>query len=236
MRRSGFWAAGLFLVLAACTNAPSSGTARQPANQPVNVGDAKIAALNYKSSGQYDRDLATVGSDAQSWVAQRATAVSRPALVLDIDETSLSNWPVIQRDDFGRPIVGPCDLAGDAACGWAAWDQLGVDEAIAPTLALYRSAIAAKVAVFFITGRPENQRAATERNLARVGYTGYSKLYMTPDGSHFASAADFKAPVRARIEQEGYTIVANMGDQPSDLAGGHAEKTFQLPNPFYRIP
>jgi len=202
----------------------------------VNVGDAKIAALNYKSSGQYDRDLATVGSDAQSWVAQRATAVTRPALVLDIDETSLSNWPLIQRDDFGRPIAGPCNLAGDAACGWAAWDQLGVDEAIAPTLALYRSAIAAKVAVFFITGRPENQRAATERNLARVGYTGYSKLYMTPDGSHFASAADFKAPVRAQIEQQGYTIVANMGDQPSDLAGGHAEKTFQLPNPFYRIP
>jgi len=202
----------------------------------VNVGDAKIAALNYKSSGQYDRDLATVASDAQSWVAQRATAVTRPALVLDIDETSLSNWPVIQRDDFGFIAGGPCDRTANAACGWLAWDQLGIDEAIEPTLALYRSAIAAKVAIFFITGRPENQRAATERNLARVGYTGYSKLYMTPNGSHFASAADFKAPVRAQIEQQGYTIVANMGDQPSDLAGGHAEKTFQLPNPFYRIP
>ena len=236
MRRSGFWAAGLFLVLAACTNAPSSGTARPPETQLVNVGDAKIAALNYKSSGQYDRDLATVGSDAQSWVAQRASAVTRPALVLDIDETSLSNWPVIQRNDFGRSLAGPCNPAADAPCGLAAWDQLGVDEAIAPTLALYKSAVAAKVAVFFITGRPESQRKATERNLARVGYVGYSKLYMTPDGSHFASAADFKAPVRAQIEQQGYTIIANMGDQPSDLAGGHAEKTFQLPNPFYRIP
>jgi acid phosphatase len=28
-------------------------------------------------------------------------------------------------------------------------------------------------------------------------------------------------------------IIANMGDQASDLAGGHAEKTFKLPNPFY---
>jgi acid phosphatase len=59
---------------------------------------------------------------------------------------------------------------------------------------------------------------------------------MVPDGAHFASASDFKAPIRARIEQQGYTIVANVGDQPSDLAGGYAEKGFQLPNPFYRVP
>jgi acid phosphatase len=50
------------------------------------------------------------------------------------------------------------------------------------------------------------------------------------------TAAAFKAPVRATIERENYTIIANMGDQPSDLAGGHAERTFLLPNPFYRIP
>ena len=50
------------------------------------------------------------------------------------------------------------------------------------------------------------------------------------------SAAAFKAPVRAAIEGDGYTIIANMGDQPSDLAGAHAEQTFLLPNPFYRIP
>jgi acid phosphatase len=55
-------------------------------------------------------------------------------------------------------------------------------------------------------------------------------------GSYYASAADFKAPQRAKIEAEGFTIIANMGDQPSDLAGAHAEKTFLLPNPFYRIP
>ena len=32
------------------------------------------------------------------------------------------------------------------------------------------------------------------------------------------------------------TIVANIGDQPSDLAGGHSQQTFLLPDPFYRIP
>jgi hypothetical protein len=30
--------------------------------------------------------------------------------------------------------------------------------------------------------------------------------------------------------------VANFGDQPSDLKGGHAERTFKLPNPNYYLP
>jgi hypothetical protein len=29
--------------------------------------------------------------------------------------------------------------------------------------------------------------------------------------------------------------VVNLGDQESDLDGGHAERAFKLPNPFYFI-
>ena len=120
-------------------------------------------------------------------------------MVFDIDETTLSNWEIIRRDDFGRPIGGPCDLSTDAPCGWAAWDQLGRSQAIPTTLDLYRSAIAQNVTVFFITGRPERQRGATTRNLGEAGYSRYETLYMVPDGAHFESAADFKAPIRSKI-------------------------------------
>jgi hypothetical protein len=58
---------------------------------------------------------------------------------------------------------------------------------------------------------------------------------MVPNGAQFASAADFKTPVRVQIERLGYTIIANLGDQPSDLLGGHTEKQFLLPDPFYRV-
>jgi hypothetical protein len=34
----------------------------------------------------------------------------------------------------------------------------------------------------------------------------------------------------------GHTIMANVGDQWSDLAGGHAAMDFKVPNPFYFIP
>jgi predicted secreted acid phosphatase len=204
-------------------------------SQPLNVGDAIIAATAYHDAGAYDRDVDLVARQAAEWIAERAPSAHRPALVLDVDDTALSNWQVITRDNFGRPISGPCDLALDAPCGWAAWDQLGRDPAIAPTLQVFQKARATNVTVFFITGRPEVQRQATERNLAAAGYVGYEKLYAVPSGASFASAADFKAPIRAEIEQAGYTIIANMGDQPSDLFGGHAEKMFLLPNPFYRV-
>jgi predicted secreted acid phosphatase len=228
------------LAASACTNgtAPNVGAEFVTvSSQPVNVGDASIAAAAYHDSGAYDRDLALVAGQATEWLRTRAASAKRPALVLDVDETALSNWEVIKRDNFGRPIGGSCDLAIDAPCGWAAWDQVGRDPAIAPIYHLFQQARALDIPVFFITGRPENQREATERNLADVGYGGgYTKLYMVPNGSHFASAADYKAPIRAQIEQAGFTIIENVGDQPSDLLGGHAERKFQLPDPFYRVP
>jgi predicted secreted acid phosphatase len=232
----------LLIALSACSmQAPAPPpqappAVSSPAAQPPNVGDAKIAATEYYNSGDYERDLAAVATEAANWVTQRAPQVGKPALVLDIDDTALSNWEVIVADDFGRVIDGPCDHLPNGPCGWAAWDMLGRDRAIVPTLQLFRQARASNTAVFFITGRPESQRGPTERNLRTAGYTGYTGIRLTPNNAHYPSAADFKAPQRAEIERAGYTIIANMGDQPSDLMGGHAEKTFLLPNPFYRIP
>jgi acid phosphatase len=239
MTRRVHAAAALVLLLVCATSAVQADSGAifvTSPGQPLNVGDAMLAATAYHDSGTYDRDVDLVAQQAAQWIAERAPSAPRPALVLDVDDTALSNWEVIVRDDFGRPVPGPCDLALDAPCGWAAWDQLGRDPAIVPTLQVFQKARALGVAVFFITGRPENQRQATERNLAAVGYAGYEKLYAVPEGMHFSSATDFKAPVRAEIEQAGFTIIANMGDQPSDLFGGHAERMFLLPNPFYRVP
>jgi len=90
------------------------------------------------------------------------------------------------------------------------------------------------VKVFFITGRREGERAWTERNLSNAGYSGWEALVMKPETLD-ATAAAYKAAARADIESNGFTIVANVGDQQSDLDGGHAERSFKLPNPFYFI-
>jgi predicted secreted acid phosphatase len=232
-------AATAVLLLTSCntrTAQPVVGQSELSDSEPANVGDAKIAATRYHDSGAYERDLAAAAAPAEAWLTQRAPTAARPAIAFDIDETALSNWEVIRADDFGHIILGPCAHLPDGPCGWEAWDLRSQDKAIDATLKLYRHAKLLNVAVFFITGRPEAQRRATIRNLHAAGYDTFQELIMPANGAKYASAADFKAPRRAAIEQAGYTIIANVGDQPSDLAGGHAEKAFLLPNPFYRIP
>jgi predicted secreted acid phosphatase len=147
----------------------------------------------------------------------------KPALVLDIDETSLSNYSAINADNF---TFGPNSQA-------EATNEVG--KAIPPTLKLYDDAKARGVAVFFITGRGEASRAHTESNLTREGFTGWKQLYLKPAGSTATTVA-YKTASREDIEKQGYTIVANIGDQYSDLAGGHAASAFKLPNPFYFLP
>jgi len=46
----------------------------------------------------------------------------------------------------------------------------------------------------------------------------------------------YKSGTRAYIESMGYKIVANFGDQFSDLIGGFAKRTFKMPNPNYYLP
>jgi hypothetical protein len=204
---------------------------------PLNLGQLKHQLVHYRCT-RYDAELAKVLHEARAWVEQRASHVARPALVLDIDETSLSNWEQILHNDFGFIAEGDCDLSSRRACGQGAWERSAQAIAIGPTLDLFNSARRRNVAVFFITGRRDawGERAGTETNLHRVGYDGWTGLYLRPRESQEPSVAPYKTGARRDIERQGYTIIANVGDQWSDLANGHAERRFKLPNPFYFIP
>src|SRR5258708_35062004 len=119
----------LSALLVSCATTEQSGFITV-SSQPANVGDAGIAAKRYHDSGGYDRDLRVVASQATSWIKTRAAGAYRPALVLDIDETELSYWRIILRDDIRRPIAGPADLASAGPWGWAGWDHPGPDAAL----------------------------------------------------------------------------------------------------------
>ncbi|SDT57132.1 HAD family acid phosphatase [Actinoplanes derwentensis] len=95
-------------------------------------------------------------------------------------------------------------------------------------LALARQARADGAAVFFVTARPEIIEAATEINLRVVGYQ-WTDLYTRPT-FNFDDNQTLKTKARTDIESRGYTIVANVGNSATDLGGGHAERTFKLPD------
>jgi predicted secreted acid phosphatase len=145
------------------------------------------------------------------------------AIVFDVDETLLSNITAIEADNF---TFGPASQA-------EATNEIG--KAIAPSLTLYNDAKARGLTIFLITGRRENTRAHTTSNLTREGFTGFKQLVLKPDASTDSTVV-YKSGARAAIEQQGYKIVANVGDQYSDLAGGHSASAFKLANPFYFLP
>ena len=193
-----------------------------------NLDFVKKDLIQYHDNGQYARDQATVANQALDYLKTRvasAQANEHLAMVLDIDETSLSNY----RDMLNMRFGGSTEQINRA-------EAQGTDVAIEPTLELYRFAKAHHVAVFFITGRPESFRQLTEQNLEKVGYKNWDGLILKPDEYHLKSIVPYKSSSRRALSKNNYTIVVNMGDQLSDLAGGYSEKSFKLPNPYYFLP
>jgi hypothetical protein len=217
-------------------------------SQPLNLDLIKNRLVYYRCT-QYDADVAKSLAEAQEWVGIRAPQVSKPAIVLDIDETSLSNWTRIYKDHFAFFWHGPCDLADKLeACGDQVWEESAQAPPLKPTLDLFNFAKCkdqpphpncTNVAVFFITGRIQiaKIKEATEKNLDQAGYHDWDGLYLRDPSTLGRPVAEIKTAARIDIESRlGYTIIANIGDQESDLAGGHAERRFKVPNPFYYIP
>jgi acid phosphatase len=206
--------------------------------QPLNLGQLKLQLYFYACSGAYDSDLNKVFSDARTYLEKRASEVSKPALVLDIDETSLSNLPQELSTDFGYipNIPNPkCAALPKGPCGFNDWVLAGLAKAIPGALDLFKSAKAHGVGVFFITGRHAIEADATVKNLKAAGYEGWAGLVLRPANDNRTVVA-YKSGERAKIAAHGYTIIVNVGDQQSDLEGGYAERAYKLPNPFYYIP
>ena len=199
--------------------------------EPINLADLKAEVKAYHDSGLYIKEISKATAPAQDYIIKRAqeNAKSRKpqklALVLDIDETSLSNYKGIIARDFGFNIKTINQEIKDADA-----------PAIEPILLLYRTALKYKVAIFFVTGRPQATLKSTQANLQKIGYTEWTALYLRPDTYNQTSNIPFKVQARKAITEQGYTIIASVGDQYSDLTGGYAEKMYKLPNPYYFVP
>ncbi len=184
---------------------------------------APEAIVEYRESGEWSADTTRVIRRAKRYVRRHLDdTTSRAAIVLDIDDTSLSNYACLNATDFDRSA---------ADCG----DQ--TLPAIPQTRSLFRWAREQDIAVFFVTGRREAARQRTAANLRAAGYRGGWTLKMRPDEQSRRWRDGWKARVRrAILERRGFRILANVGDQWSDLDEGYAARRFKLPNPMYVIP
>ena len=242
-----------FAILAAVSAvlfSPLCLTAQQPAQKPAVQPASRISVYapaeritNFdalkKQLKQYHECTCTCGCYAkdQDHQADRAIAFLRTraahrrpneklALVLDIDETSLSNYDEMVKADF----------AYDSAV-FHSWIKEAKAPVIPGTLRLYKEAQRLNVSVFFITGRAESEREATERNLREQGYQNWQQLFLRPPAQSSQPMQVFKSGARASVAAEGYRIVLNVGDQLSDDKGEpQAEFFVKYPNPYYLSP
>ncbi len=229
-------AAALLIGVAGCASAEISPT--PPTTVLVeatpSLVETKWQVDAYVDSGRYEAEVAAAVDPARAFLESRVARGGKLAIVLDVDETALSNLPSLRANDWGFIVSGPCDLPR-GPCGLLAWIGMARAEPIRPVLALARLARERGVAVFFLTGRPERLRGPTERNLQAAGYE-WTGVLLKPDALSARSAVEFKALERKKLVDQGYTIIVNVGDQMSDLEGGFAERTYKLPNPFYFVP
>ncbi|CDZ76986.1 plant acid phosphatase [Legionella massiliensis] len=200
--------------------------------EPSNLGLLKNDIKTYHDSGLYEKELTKAILNAQNYILKQAKLNERCykdckklAIVLDIDETSLSNYDKMVKRDFvaNKEQLHKEMLAANSPV-------------ISPMLKLYTDAREQGIQVFFVTGRPQSELKATETNLLRAGYKGWAGLYLRPNNYKQPSIVPFKSQARKLISEQGYTILASIGDQYSDIKGGYCQKGFKLPNPYYYLP
>jgi len=219
-RRPG--TAPAFHSIPAQAGAAESGVRLNDGRELANFGAHKARIVEFHDSGEWEEQIDAITAQARERLDSELATARRPAIVLDVDDTALSTFAVQRRLGFGW-----------VPSHWTQWVESGVAPPHPGVLALYRHALDRGVAVFFITGRRERLREATERQLRAAGYDRWAGLYLKPDDYTEWSVVPYKAGVRRAIEEQGSEIVLNMGDQWSDLKGGFARATYKLPNPMY---
>jgi predicted secreted acid phosphatase len=204
------------------------------------------------ADSNYAQEAESVAKDGTNWLHARENTANR-AIVLDVDDTTLLTWNYEVASNWAyNPTTNANYVNGQ------------LFPAVFGMVDLVRAAEQEGYAIFFLTGRPASQEAATLGNLTSDGvgvdagypaptklndgedglftkpavadYPDYLKAACANDANGSCTTIHYKSATRAHIESLGYEIVANFGDQYSDLEGGYADKTFKLPNPNYYLP
>lgn len=198
------------------------------------------------ATSNYASEVMSIEHRAKAKLNKVRRVAGRRALVFDVDDTTLLTYNYEAANDFAYiPAVNA---------------QYVLGQRFPQVFGMARCVTQEKrrgYAIFFVTGRPDAQHAATLGNLAKDGYprptaptTGEDGLNTKPnsgqafpsyvdgtlDGNPACSTIEYKSGTRKHIESLGYKIIGNFGDQYSDLVGGYSRYTFKLPNPMYYLP
>ncbi|CAD6334392.1 unnamed protein product [Miscanthus lutarioriparius] len=173
---------------------------------------------HYMLDRQYRRDSRVVVDEAIAYAeGLKVAGNGKEVWVFDIDETSLSNLPYYAKHGFGTKPYN--------ATSFNEYVLEGSAPVLMGTLRLFKKLISLGI----------KPRAITVTNLRRQGYSGWEKLLLKPIGFK-GTAIGYKSGARQKLQNAGYVIVGNIGDQWSDILGApEGARNFKLPDPIYYI-
>ena len=199
------------------------------ANQPdskiklENLSLLKDKIIQYYFSGQYDKDMQIICSNAWNKL-KKIKPASNSAVVFDVDETVLSNYSFLKAMDFGYiPFL------------WDKWIDSAKAPAIKPVKALYDSIITKGFKVVFISGRRDYQYASTVKNLKDQGFSHFDTLITKNMNDLSFTTSLFKENKRIDLTKRGYHIICSIGDQFSDMYGKYTGLKVKLIDYMYFI-
>jgi putative acid phosphatase of HAD superfamily subfamily IIIB len=213
-----------------------------------------LSSGTFAADGYYAKEASSVAASGARYLARHHhRGTSTKAILLDVDDTTMNTWNYEIASNFAfNPATNAEFVLGQRF------------PAVPGMVATVQAAEREGYAVFYLTGRGAAQESATLGNLTADGvgvdagypkpttltdgedglftkpavadYPAYLKTACASDPNGSCTTTHYKSATRAHIESLGYEIVANFGDQYSDLRGGYADRTFKLPNPTYFLP
>jgi hypothetical protein len=225
-----------------------SSTVIAPGTDPQAANPTYIHTFD--PDGAYAHEVEAIAAKAGKTLATHHKRTADKAILFDVDDTTLNTYSY---EIFSNFVYNP---ATNANFVMAADPQ--VFPAVPGMVGLEKKAEAHGYDVYFLTGRPLAQASATVANLRAAGYdvnpehlftkdaTAKSEPWLAscivpdpanPGQTKFGcSTIQYKSMTREHIESLGVDIVANFGDQFSDLKGGFADSIYKIPNPMYYLP
>ena len=190
----------------------------------------------YYTGAQIDRDRADVALAAwrfvRDWTRERcgttpaAVRECKAMVVFDVDETLL--------DSYSYSVAQDPQFTFDPTT-WTEYVDACSYDPIPQARDLFNRLKALGVRIALVSSGDRDTKPDMVECLHAKGIKGWDRYIMRGDRAPELSGGEYKAIAREKLKRDGFTIVASVGDQVSDMSYGHLKRGFLMPNTMYYL-
>lgn len=176
---------------------------------------------DYINNGSYNNDFKDIVTKAKTIVNYELLInPNKKAVIIDIDETILSNLPYLSKQIHLNDVNKLCQ-----------WQMSSQCQAIEPMVDFYHWLLSLNIPTFFVTARSLQLKEATLDNFNKLHINTPNIFFR--DEKKWPIPKEFKIAMRKEMTDNNFEIILNIGDQPTDFEGGYWKRALKVPNPFY---